>query len=124
MEFNPHLDKLKANFSSLNISPLGDYGCNIYLDKKVVTIYWGKKKRYGFSTGEWFDYYTFDDVIQIIKDLTKPKETILLPEINDNGTQQCIDHIKRKIEFMKKGNANPNTLMMFNTLVDELMQYL
>jgi len=121
------LAKLTERFSELNITPISDYGANIYLDNLVVTVYWGKKKKYGLSNGKWFEYDLLTDFMDILDGLIKPKQkAIILTEAtqSDNGTQQCIDHLIKKIEYGKKNNMPTTNIVMMQTLIEEFKQFL
>ncbi len=125
--YNPHLDKLKERFPEQNISPLSEYGANIYLDNLVVTVYWGKKKKYGLSNGKWFDYDLLTDFFDVLDGFIKPKQKAVIVTENtqsDNGTQQCIDHLTKKIEYGKKNNMPTSNIVMMQTLIEEFKQFL
>lgn len=127
MNYNPCLDKLTERFADQNISPLSDYGANIYLDNLVVTVYWGKKKKYGLSNGKWFEYDLLDDFMDILDGLIKPKQkAVVISETaqSDNGTQQCIDHLLKKIEYGKANGLPTTNIVMMQNLVEELKEYL
>lgn len=122
--YNPHLDKLKERFVDQNISLLSDYGANIYLDNLVVTVYWGKKKKYGLSNGKWFEYSELNEFMDILDGFIKPKPRAVVDEPIDNGTQKCIDHVLRKIEYGKKNNMPPTNIVMMQTICEEFKQYI
>jgi len=122
--YNPHLDKLTERFPDLNIVSLSDYGANIYLDNLVVTVYWGKKKKYGLSNGKWFEYDLLDDFFEVLDGFIKPKVAKVIDVPIDNGTQKCIEHLLKKIEYGKKNNMPTTNIVMMQTLCEEFKQYI
>lgn len=118
------LAKLTERFSELNITPISDYGANIYLDNLVVTVYWGKKKKYGLSNGKWFEYDLLTDFFDVLDGFIKPKPVKVIDEPIANGTEKCIEHLLKKIEYGKNNNMPTTNIVMMQTLCEEFKQFL
>jgi hypothetical protein len=52
------------------------------------------------------------------------RQPVIVKEFNDRGTLACIEHLKLKIDTLKRVNPHPFTITVLNALKDELQQYL
>lgn len=55
------IERLHHEFPNIEIKDLG-YGANLYTRIGVITIYWGKKKKYCIN-GKWESYSDFERVL-------------------------------------------------------------
>lgn len=92
---------------------------NIYVnftpgnEMKVISKYYKKQNHVTNFTGNTPAY--------VATPINKP---VVVKEVNDKGTEACINHLKKKYAFMEANQADNKLLAMIKSLIVELEQYL
>mgnify|MGYP007128602177 CR=1 FL=1 len=120
----------------MEIAELNDgEGANIYSNKGVITV-WFKKCKVGFS-GNWRKLSDMSEVLSYVDKIINPQPKVAqaldnepktpcqaMAEAQGIGTQACINHIQRKIEFIEKNNPSNQVLTILKAICKELQQYI
>lgn len=124
---------VKAMQAGIQVKPgTGNFKLNFYYGKKELKYVKTDTNTVArFAAGQEGSIIINLVAIATVKqELAKELKAANVIELNDKGTQACIDHISRKIETFKrvfqadKGEVSHQTLTMMQTIKDELYQYL
>lgn len=131
--------RLIEYFKDYSINELQGGGLNIKLPGNgTVTVWWRKGKwTHSKNANKWFYFrnspkeHANELIAQIegLMGITNTDKSIVAPASSiagttPNGTQQCIDHIKRKIDVIEKVKGNNAVSMILKQVAIELEQFL